>query len=133
MNGNVIFEVKGAIAQIKLNRPDVSNAINPELASELIKAVEACFDPEIRLVVITGTGKSFCAGGDLMEMKLSGVDKLPEFLQQLTRLLHRIITDIRLLPKPVIAAINGSLGGAGFSLALACDLRYALQEAKFKQ
>ena len=130
---NVICEVKGSVAKIILNRPEALNAINPNMGFELVKTIEKCFDPAIRLVILTGAEKAFCSGGDLQEMKTAGVDKLPEFLQQLTKLLHRVITDIRLLPKPVIAAINGSLGGAGFSLALACDLRYAVSDAKFKQ
>ncbi len=133
MKSNVIFEVNGPVAKITLNRPESFNALNEDLGIELSKAIEACIDPAIRAVILTGTGKAFCSGGDLRDMKSAGIDNLTAFLRELTKLLHRIITDIRLLPKPVIAALNGSLGGAGFSLALASDLRYAVSGAKFKQ
>ncbi len=133
MGNSVLFEKEGAVARITLNRPDAFNALNTEMGMELMQAVEACFDSSIRSVVITGAGRAFCSGGDLRAMQEAGTENLSDFLRDLIKLFHRLITDIRLLPKPVIAAINGSLGGGGLSLALACDLRFAVAGARFKQ
>ena len=129
----VLFEVTNGVAKITLNRPEAFNALNMEMMQSLSKRIEDCFSPEVRAVVIAGAGKSFCAGGDLKEMQKAGTTQLSSLLSELTKILHRIILDIRLLPKPVVAAINGSLGGAGFSLALACDLRFAVENVRFKQ
>lgn len=129
----VLFESTGGVAQITLNRPEVFNAFNSVMGEELAVAIKQCFDSAMRVVVITGASKAFCSGGDLKEMQAVSPEHLPDFLRNLTKLLHRLITDIRLLPKPVIAAVNGPLAGAGFSLVLACDLRFAVAHAKFKQ
>ncbi len=129
----VLFEVTGSVARITLNRPEMFNALNGLMGEELAQSVKKCFAPEIRAVVLTGAGRAFCSGGDLKAMQEAGREKLPQLLSDLTKLFHRVIMDIRLLPKPVIAAVNGSLGGGGFSLALACDLRFAAEQARFKQ
>ncbi len=133
MAETVLFEVRGNIGYITLNRPEAFNALNFPMGEGLVKAVEECFAPEIRAVVLTGAGKAFCAGGDLRTMLANGRAGLPAFLRDLTKLLHRAVTDIRLLPKPVLAAVNGPAGGAGLSLALACDLRYAAAGLRFRQ
>jgi 2-(1,2-epoxy-1,2-dihydrophenyl)acetyl-CoA isomerase len=133
MGKNVLYEKKDAVAKIILNRPEAFNALNEEMGEDLASAIEDCFDPSVRAVVITGAGRAFCSGGDLKAMQTMDAAQLSRFLADLTKLLHRIITDIRLLPKPVVAAVNGPLGGAGFSIALACDLRFAVEGARFKQ
>jgi len=129
----VLMEKAGAVTTITMNRPEAFNALDLALGEGLVRALEACFDPAVRAVVLTGMGRSFCSGGDLKAMKEAGAGNVSDFIRDLTKPLHRLITDIRLLPKPVIAAINGSLGGAGLSIALACDLRFAVDGARFKQ
>lgn len=130
---SVLFEVTNGVAKIILNRPEAFNAINEDMMNNLSRQIEHCFAPEIRAVIITGAGKAFCGGGDLKEMKKAGENNLSGLLGKLAQQFHRLILDIRYLPKPVIAAVNGSNGGGGFSLALACDLRYAAENAHFKQ
>ena len=129
----VLFELVGGAAKITLNRPEVFNALNSAMVEELATAIKQCVDPTIRVVVITGAGKAFCSGGDLKEMHAVGSERLPDFLRDMIKPFHRLITDIRMLPKPVIAAVNGQLAGVGFSMALACDLRFAVEQVKFKQ
>lgn len=131
----ILFERRGAIAIITMNRPNRFNALNAELCEELVRVVEICReDDEIRAVILTGAGAAFCSGGDLKAFR-EGIDTPSQthLFRDLTKSLNRLIMDLRLLPKPVIASINGSLGGAGFSLALACDLRIAADTAKLKQ
>lgn len=131
---SIIFERLENVAAIRLNRPETFNALDFILGEELIEALESCFDDEeIKAVIITGEGRAFCSGGDLKFFKgYLGTDPAEPF-RQLTKLLNRIIMDIRLLSKPIIAAINGSVGGAGMSIAAACDLRIAASSARFRQ
>jgi len=132
----VRVDVSDAVATITLNRPEVLNAINPPLIEALIEAVQVCMsDDKIQAVIITGAGRGFCAGGDMKavwEHIQAGRDPR-HFFRDLTVLLHRAVTDIRLMEKPVVASVNGPAGGAGMSLAAACDLRLAAESAKFKQ
>ena len=127
----VEYKACDGIAYITLNRPNNMNSLNLDLGNQLSAALTKCFDPAIRVVVITGEGKAFCAGGDLGYMQ--SAPTFSQALDELTIGLNRAVTDIRLLPKPVIAAVNGVAAGAGMSIALACDLRIASDKAKFKQ
>lgn len=130
----VILKFRYQIALITLNRPDSFNALNFQMGEDLVLALETCQkNSECKAVVITGTGNSFCSGGDLKMVKEYVNTEPEEPYRQLTKSLNRIITDIRLLNKPIIAAINGSVGGAGLSIAAACDLRIASTNAKFRQ
>ena len=100
------------------------------------KAIADCSRPEIRAVMITGTGGAFCAGADVKDfvenLEDGGPEGLSPHLRQLADSLHRdIIMGIRRLEKPVIAAVNGVAAGAGFSLALCCDLRVASADSRF--
>lgn len=120
------YEVAGGIATITLNRPDVYNALNDEITFEMQDAFKACAkDAEVRVVVLTGEGKAFCSGQDL---KAGGGQKR-SFLDSLHRRYNPIIRAMRNLPKPVLCRLNGVAAGAGCSLALACDMIIAAEEA----
>jgi len=132
----VRLDVSGAIATITLNRPEVFNALNLPMTEALVRAIQVCKDDDnVRVLIITGAGRGFCAGGDMKaawdHIQAGGDPR--HFFRDLTVPLHRVIADIRLIEKPVIAAINGSIGGAGMSLAAACDLRLTVEGAKFRQ
>jgi 2-(1,2-epoxy-1,2-dihydrophenyl)acetyl-CoA isomerase len=123
----VLQSREGAVLTITLNRPDVFNALNRELHAELRSALEEAGDPAVRAVVITGAGRSFCAGQDLREFtEIQG--SVGEALEETY---HPNIRLIRSLEKPVIAAVNGVAAGAGLSLASACDVRIASAAATF--
>jgi 2-(1,2-epoxy-1,2-dihydrophenyl)acetyl-CoA isomerase len=130
----LLFEKSDGVATITLNRPDKSNAFDDAMVGEMIDALKAIErDGEVRAVVITGAGKNFCAGQDLPSIlgrynSSAGVS----FGAHLHRTYNVIISRLRALEKPVIAAINGAAAGAGLGLACACDLRYASEAAKFR-
>jgi 2-(1,2-epoxy-1,2-dihydrophenyl)acetyl-CoA isomerase len=123
------LDVRDHIATLTLNRPDAYNALNAQLAGELLDATtQVDEDAEVRCVVITGAGKAFCAGGDVKGFHdhLLGIGA---HLRQLTHLLHGAVSRIARMPKPVIAAVNGVVAGGGMGLMLACDLAYAVETA----
>jgi 2-(1,2-epoxy-1,2-dihydrophenyl)acetyl-CoA isomerase len=116
----------GAVQTITLNRPEVMNAFNGALHAELRDALKDARDPEVRAVVITGAGRGFCAGQDLTEF-----EGMPDVGSSLRATYHPNVLAIRALEKPVIAAVNGACAGAGLSLACACDIRIAADNAVF--
>lgn len=117
------------VATITLNRPESLNSLNAALRRELLSAIKAAGrDDAVRAVVITGEGRGFCSGADLR-----GGSAERDFRRVLTDEYNPLITAIRELPLPVIAAVNGVAAGAGVSLALACDLIYAAEDARFIQ
>jgi len=129
----VTLQRRGAVATIELNRPDAMNAWNREFGEELRTVVErTAADPDVRAVVITGAGRAFSAGADLKDPGFSLTPEgHPDVRQALTERYHPIITGIREMPKPVIAAVNGPAAGIGCSLALSCDLVLAADSAYF--
>lgn len=130
-NNTVLVRNEENICYITINRPDSFNALDLEASQKLCEALAGCFNPEVRAVVIQGAGKAFCTGGDLAYMQ--GTDSLSGALGNILFYLNRAMVDIRLLPKPVIAAVNGAAAGGGMALAMACDLRIVSEKAKFKQ
>jgi 3-hydroxypropionyl-coenzyme A dehydratase len=119
------------IAIIKINRPDVLNALNKEVIAELYRAIDIVgLDDSIKVVIITGTGvRSFCAGADIRYV----VNINPIEAERYANLIHTLLNKIENLEKPVIAAINGYALGGGCELALACDIRIASSNAKIGQ
>ena len=117
----------GGVLTIRLNRPDVLNALSRSAHAGIYAALQEAQDPAIRAVVITGEGRGFCVGQDLQEFKAGAGD----VADNLRSNYNRNVLAIRALPKPVIAAVNGPAAGAGMSLALACDVRIASDAASF--
>jgi len=118
----------GAVLTITLNRPDVLNAFNAELHRALAAALKDARDAEVRAVVLTGAGRGFCVGQDLTEFREAPGDIGTRLRQNY----HPNVLAIRALEKPVIAAVNGACAGAGLSLACACDIRIAADNASNK-
>lgn len=127
----ILLQIEGPIAKLILNRPDSGNAIDLELARELMHALHVCEQrPDLRAIVLTGAGRLFCAGGDLKAIHAEG-DAGPIYVKELLAHLHECISIIARIPAPVIAGINGTAAGAGFALACACDLLVAARSARF--
>jgi 2-(1,2-epoxy-1,2-dihydrophenyl)acetyl-CoA isomerase len=129
------IEIDGDVGTLTLDRPEAFNAMNPELIAELPLAFAWFADrAPLRALIVTGAGKAFCAGGDInwfaKGAEMEGLD-LPSQVRRGAEVLHQGIIDLRRIPYPVIAAVNGPAAGAGFSLALACDIRIASESAFF--
>ncbi len=123
----IIYEKDGGIALIKLNRPQVLNAMNKQLWLDFQKALaDAKKDPVIKVVIITGQGRAFSTGADLKESKKRSLEDYRDYLEALQETSRQIIR----FEKPTIAAINGYAVGSGYELALACDIRIAAQDAQ---
>jgi len=134
MYEHLLISEESGILTITLNRPDKLNAFIGHMRRDLAEALEAAgSDRGVRVVVITGAGRAFCAGGDVNFMaELMERHDSEEFARILGSG-RRVITSIRQMSKPVIAAVNGVAAGAGCNLALACDLRIASTNATFSQ
>jgi 2-(1,2-epoxy-1,2-dihydrophenyl)acetyl-CoA isomerase len=128
---SILFEVQDGIGFITLNRPDKLNSFHREMALLLQQKLDECSrSQEIRCVYLTGAGKGFCAGQDLAEVvdpNGPGMEKI------LSEHYNPVIRRLRMLPKPVVAAVNGVAAGAGANIALACDIVVAAQSASFLQ
>jgi enoyl-CoA hydratase/carnithine racemase len=125
------YEVDDGVATITLDRPETLNSLTFQVYRELTDVMRALRDEKtVRAVVLTGAGRGFCSGGSVTEIIGPLLQlKAPELLQ-FTRLTGELIGNIRALPKPVVAGINGTAAGAGAVIALACDLRVAAESAK---
>ncbi len=131
MGSSVLIEKKENIVVISLNRPDVMNSLERELVEELKSALRDFEkDDDSRVAVLTGQGKAFCAGGSLAVMKEGlGVGDAMAYMNDANEIIELIIG----MSKPVIAAVNGAAVGAGFNMALACDVVIASSNAFFSQ
>jgi enoyl-CoA hydratase/carnithine racemase len=126
------FEREGHIATITFDRPEALNALTLKSLESACRALdEAKSDPEIRVVVLTGSGRAFCAGADVKRMQADHAEGAS--LEPLQRLGHRIVLQIVEMPKPVIGMINGVAAGGGLAIALACDLRVMAESAYLKE
>ncbi|MDO1499670.1 enoyl-CoA hydratase-related protein [Winogradskyella maritima] len=132
MNQSILLEIKNKIATITLNRREVFNSFNREMALRLQKVLDDCeTNPEVRAIVLTGNGKAFCAGQDLKEV--TNPELNPGFKKILEEHYNPIITRLRSIKKPIIGAINGVAAGAGANIALACDIVVAHNKVSFIQ
>ena len=131
---SIFSAVQDGVMQITLNRPTVLNALDLDMVETLQRLLMAArTDKTIRAIVNTGQGRAFCAGGDLKFAVEANPDSPGNSFLALTAVLHICIEEIRMMSKPVIAAINGPAAGAGLFLALACDLRMMANTAYLKQ
>jgi 2-(1,2-epoxy-1,2-dihydrophenyl)acetyl-CoA isomerase len=132
MYDSIILSAEGAITTIKLNRPDKLNAFGGSMREELLDAVSAvAADSNIRVLVVTGEGRGFSAGGDIDYLKKIREEKDEQAFRALLSAGQTITRMFRSMSKPVIAAVNGPCAGAGFSFALGCDIRIASERATF--
>jgi 2-(1,2-epoxy-1,2-dihydrophenyl)acetyl-CoA isomerase len=127
----ILFELKGPVARLSLNRPDKLNAFNRTMALELQDQLLACDENEtVRTVVLTGAGRAFCSGQDLAEFP---PDQLPDFEKVIDEYYNPVIRLLKTIRKPVLCAVNGIAAGAGANIALACDIVVAVASARFVQ
>jgi len=130
---HLLVDIADGVLMVTMNRPEVLNSCNRLMVSELGRVFTAdANDPAVRAVVLTGSGRAFCAGQDLGEAVPSGGAPAPD-LGAIVEQYNAMILAIRHLEKPVIAAVNGAAAGAGANIALACDLVIASEHASFLQ
>jgi 2-(1,2-epoxy-1,2-dihydrophenyl)acetyl-CoA isomerase len=128
---HIKFEKQGAIARLALNRPDAANGLDSLMASELKQAAQLCTsDPELKAVVLSASGRFFCAGGDIKEMMSHG-DEVGAAVKSLADDLHSAISTLSRMQAALIVAVNGVAAGAGFSLALIGDIVLAAESSSF--
>src|SRR5436853_1938094 len=127
----LLDEVKDHVSRITLNRPEAANALDMEMARDLMHvSIQASEDPAVRAVILTGAGKMFSGGGDLKSFAAQE-DRLPGHLKEVALYLHAAVSRFVRMDAPVVAAVNGSAGGAGMSLCLFADIVLAAESAKF--
>lgn len=129
---SIILKIENSIGYITLNRPDVFNSFNHEMRLQMHEVLDQCADDtNVRVIVIKGEGKAFCAGQDLKEVTTP--ETMPGFHKILDEGYNPIIKRIRTISKPIVAAVNGVAAGAGANIALACDIVVAHENAAFIQ
>ena len=126
----VVTEYEAGLLRISLDRPANGNAVTPGLIADLMGAVAEAEDPDVRAVLIAGSGANFCAGADLRHFA-GKLDRVADELQEMATGFHAMLERLYRLPKPVVAAVQGTAIGAGFGLALAADLVVAGRSARF--
>ena len=132
MSYDFLYEVSEGVATLTLNRPEVMNALTFEIYAQLRDLfVDLRRDESVRAVILTGTGDNFCSGGDVHEIIGELLKRSMQEHLEFTRMTGAVVENMRLLDKPIIAALNGMTAGAGSVLALASDLRIASDRARF--
>jgi len=137
-NPHVCLELDGHIATLTLNRPEALNALSPEMAQGVLDAIaEVEGNEQVRVLVITGAGRAFCAGGDIKTMRERAAAEIAGGAYAIIKSLENpgrlVPVRLKKLAKPVIAAVNGVAAGWGFDLAMACDIRIASDQARFTE
>jgi 2-(1,2-epoxy-1,2-dihydrophenyl)acetyl-CoA isomerase len=129
---HILSSTENNVAWITLNRPEKLNTFSGTMRQDLLAAIEqACNDPAVRVIVLTGAGKAFCAGGDVSEL-VSGTSRAMDGATGPERpAMAKIVSALHEVDKPVIAAVNGVAAGGGANLALSCDIRIASDKARF--
>jgi 2-(1,2-epoxy-1,2-dihydrophenyl)acetyl-CoA isomerase len=129
----LLYDVSGSIATLTLNRPERLNALDYALRDEVLQVFDmVARDDAVRVLILTGAGRAFCAGADMQDVLLRGLDMPPETRErQEVRDFNELVRVMRHLEKPIIAAVNGPAVGGGCCLALAADIRLASPEARF--
>lgn len=131
MPEHIIFSVENGVGRITFNRPQVFNSMHHAMRQEILSALYICEkDPDVRAVLLTGTGKAFCAGEDLQEVTDPAGPSLAEII---STGYNPMVLKIRTMEKPVVCAVNGVAAGAGANIALACDITVAAESASFTQ
>ena len=132
MSNEFLYDVDQGVATITLNRPEVLNALTLDLYARLRDLFDALRgDDAVRAVIITGTGRGFCSGGDVNEIIGPVLERDMRGHLEFCRMTGHLVRNMRLLPKPIIAAVNGLAAGAGAVIALASDLRVLSEDARF--
>lgn len=131
-SNSILLKIENNVAYITLNRPEVFNSFNREMAFQLQGVLDDCeANNDVRAIVLTGNGKAFCAGQDLKEVTSPELN--PGFKKILDEHYNPIISRIRTIEKPIVAAVNGVAAGAGANIALACDIVVAHEKVSFIQ
>ncbi|HLX40419.1 MAG TPA: enoyl-CoA hydratase family protein [Ktedonobacteraceae bacterium] len=132
MSYDFLYEVNDGVATLTFNRPEVMNALTFEVYAQLRDLFETLrYDDTVRVVILTGAGDSFCSGGDVHKIIGELLNRDMQGHLEFTRMTGAVVQNMRLLDKPIIAALNGMTAGAGAVLALASDLRIASESARF--
>jgi len=128
------FEIDNGIGLITLNRPEKLNAFNDDMLEQWLNALEQCrIDPEVRVIVMTGTGRAFTTGGDVETFSASAAMTPARIKARVAEGVQRLPRKIAEIDKPVIAALNGFATAGGLDIALACDIRFAAESARFAE
>jgi 2-(1,2-epoxy-1,2-dihydrophenyl)acetyl-CoA isomerase len=129
MTRSVMLDVVEGVATVTLSRPEAGNAIDLATAAELRSVVESLTSLDLGVVVLTGIGTKFCLGGDVRAM--AAADDRGQYVAELADNVHAALSDLRRLPVPIVAAVNGTAAGAGLGLVLAADIAIAARTARF--